>query len=295
MGERRAQLSRGVDRLAGVVERGVHLVGGAIGDLPETAGSLAHDGLGRLGAAPRWLGRVVAGVLSVVGAVVTGVTGIVGGVAAGVIRLVGGLLVWDRRLIARGAIDVGSSVGGAVVLLLGTVVAAGQRLVGAEAPARALSPDERALLRKVFGPSLGYRNVRLVQGRSGAFGTNQRPFTLGNTVYLKGVDLAERPDVLVHEVVHVWQYQHEGPRYTTDALGAQVIYGWQGRGAYDWVAELARGRTAWPQFNAEAQGAFVQDVWAAKEPTADHPELAAAALAVLQGRRTLRLSSRIRP
>jgi hypothetical protein len=125
------------------------------------------------------------------------------------------------------------------------------------------------------------------------FGTNQRPFTLGNTIYLKGVDLTERPDILVHEVVHVWQYQHEGPRYTTDALGAQLVYGWNGRGAYDWEAELARGRTDWAELNKEAQGAFVQHLWAGKEPTADHPELGAAALATIQGRRTLRLSSRI--
>ena len=209
---------------------------------------------------------------------------------AGLLRVLGGVVVWDRRLVVRGAAGAGSSIGGAVVLLAGTVVASVQRLVGAEAPARPLSQDERVMLRKVFGDSLAYVNVRIVQGRSGAFGVNQRPFTLGNTIYLKDVDLAERPDVLVHEVVHVWQYQHEGPRYTTDALGAQVLYGYRGRGAYDWEAELARGRTSWTEFNKEAQGSFIQEVWKSGE---DHTPLAVDAAATLRSRRTLRLSGRM--
>ncbi len=286
----RTSATRGVGGAARAVEHAVHAAGDAVADLAETAGSLVADGLARLGAVPAWLGRVVAGLLNVVGAVITGVTGIVGGVPAGVIRIVGGLVVWDRRLVVRGAAGAGSSIAGAVVLLAGTVVAFVQRLVGAEAPARPLSPDERATLRTVFGGSLSYLNVRVVQGRSGAFGANQRPFTLGNTIYLKGVDLSERPDVLVHEVVHVWQYQHEGPRYTTDALGAQVLYGYRGRGAYDWEAEVSRGRASWTEFNKEAQGSFIQEVWRTGK---DHTPLAVDASAALRDRRTLRLSGRI--
>jgi hypothetical protein len=229
-------------------------------------------------------------VLNVVGAVIAGLSGILGGVPAGVIRVVGGLVVWDRRLLLRGAVGVASSIAGALVLLAGTVVAAVQRLVGAEAPARPLTPVEQAMLRGVFGGSLSYVNVRIVQGRSGLFGANRRPFTLGNTIYLKDVDLEERPDVLVHEVVHVWQYQHEGPRYTADALGAQVLYGYRGRGAYDWQAELARGRTSWADLNKEAQGSFVQEAWRSGD---DHTPLAVDASAALRGRRRLRLSGRL--
>jgi hypothetical protein len=231
----------------------------------------------------------VAGLLNVVGATIAGVAGILGGVPAGVIRILGGVVAWDRRLLLRGAAGLASSIGGALVLLAGTAVASVQRLVGAEAAARPLSKDERTMLRVVFGDSLSYVNVRIVEGRSGAFGANDRPFTLGNTIYLKDVDLEERPDVLVHEVVHVWQYQHEGPRYTTDALGAQVLYGYRGRGAYDWQAELARGRTAWTEFNKEAQGSFIQEAWR----SADQSELAADATAAVRGRRTLRLSGRV--
>ena len=174
---------------------------------------------------------------------------------------------------------------GWVVLLAGRLVASVQRLVGAEARARPLSQAELAMLREVFGDSIAYANIRSVQGRAGVFGVNQRPFTLGNTISLKGVDLTERPDILVHEAVHVWQYQHEGPRYATDALGAQVRYGYRGRGAYDWRAEVARGRTSWTEFNKEAQGSFIQEVWRSGE---DDTPLAVAALAALREPRVSR-------
>ena len=92
------------------------------------------------------------------------------------------------------------------------------------------------MLRKVFYNSLALYNIRLIEGWSGAFGINDRAFTLANTIYMKRNDPAVRPDILVHECVHVWQYQNIGSRYTMDALGAQAIYG---DAAYDWEAELA--------------------------------------------------------
>ena len=103
-------------------------------------------------------------------------------------------------------------------------------------------------LAKVFGGSVALYNVRIVEGRSGVFGANQRPFTLGNTIYMKRTEPARFADMLVHEVVHVWQYQHLGPRYTAD-LGAQARYGEEGRAPSHWEAGLARGgqRLARPQ------------------------------------------------
>lgn len=271
------------DRAASAVEGVLHGAGDGVADLVETAGSLAADRLG-------WIGRAVAGWCNVLGAAVTGVAGIVGGVPAGVLRLLGGLVTWDRRLAVRGVVGLAAPIAGAVILLLGTIVAAVQRMVGAEAAARPLTAEELVTLRGVFGDSLSYRNVRVVQGRCGLFGTNDRAFTLGNTVYLKGIDLADRPDILVHEVVHVWQYQHDGPRYTADALGAQVVYGWKGRGAYEWRAELDRGRTSWRDFNDEAQGAYVQQLWAEGQLDAPDP---AGAIAAVRSRRSVRLSTRL--
>lgn len=64
-------------------------------------------------------------------------------------------------------------------------------------------------------------NIRIVEGRAG-FGLSDRPFCVGNTIYLKGRDTAARPELLVHEVCHVRQFPNRGARHATDALVAQA-------------------------------------------------------------------------
>jgi hypothetical protein len=280
-----------MERVAGAVERVVQVVGDVGAGTFEGAGCAIADGLGRLGGPGRWLGGVLSGLLNVLGAATSGAVGIVGGVLAGIVRLLGGAATLDRGLAGRGAIRIGSSAVGAVVLVGGSAVAALQRLVVAERPARPLSAEETSVLRGVFADSVSLHDVRLVEGRSGVFGANRRPFTLGNLVYLKDHDPLEQRDVLVHELVHVWQYQHEGPRYTAEALGAQVRYGWAGRGAYDWRAELARGRTAWSELNKEAQGRLVQDAFT--DGAASCGSIADDALATLRAARSRRWSARL--
>jgi hypothetical protein len=280
-----------VERVAEAVERSVQAVGDVAAGVLEGGGCAIADGLARLGPVGRWAGGTASGLLNIAGAVLSGAIGIVGGLVAGIVRLIGGAATLDRRLAARGAIRIGSSVAGAIVLVGGTTLAALQRLVLAERRARPLSAEERAALRSVFGDSVSLHDVRIVEGRSGAFGANRRPFTLGNVVYLKDHDPVAQRDVLVHEVVHVWQYQHEGPRYTAEALGAQVRYGWAGRGAYDWRAELARGRTAWADLNKEAQGRLVQDAFA--EGAASCGPVADDALAAIRSRRSRRWTARL--
>jgi len=65
------------------------------------------------------------------------------------------------------------------------------------------------------------------------------------------------PGLLIHECVHAWQYQHLGPRYAVLALGAQVLL----PDAYDWEAELGRGKPGWRQFNQEAQAELIEHTW----------------------------------
>jgi hypothetical protein len=104
-------------------------------------------------------------------------------------------------------------------------------------------------------------NVRVVDGSAGVFdwNGNNRPFTLGNTIYMKsrtpGSD--QYIETLVHECGHVWQYQNIGTRYIADAFGAMAFV----RDAYSWQAELARGSLNWTRFNREAQAQFLQDVF----------------------------------
>jgi hypothetical protein len=248
----------------------VQALGDLAADCIETAGNLAHDGLcaaGRIaGRIPRaggvlrgavaWAGGAAAGLASVAGAILKGGLGVAAGAVGGALKLAGGVLLLHRGLLVGGLIDLGAGLAGVVLLVLGTFVALVQQLLFLQSPARALTADERELLRRVFRRSLSLYNVRLVEGRSGLFGLNERPFTLGNTIYLKQY-LSSLPGLLVHECVHVWQYQHHGPRYAIDALSAQALL----PDAYDWEAELVRGKPGWTRFNREAQAELIEDTW----------------------------------
>src|SRR5262249_44481459 len=150
------------------------------------------------------------------------------------------------------------SVIGAVVYGVGTLISLGQRVSGFQRAERALSKQEREMLRRIYLNAVSLYEIRLIEGGSGVFEGTHRPFTLGNTIYMTDTDSAARPDIRVHESVHVWQYQNKGARYTMDALGAQQFI----PNAYDWETDLqSAGRKGWDDLNAEAQAAFIQDLW----------------------------------
>lgn len=231
----------------------------------DAAGNRAGDALGRVPGPGRRLGGIVAAAASLAGAVAAGVAG----------------LACRPR-------DLPAATAGALIVVLGKVVALGQAAVR---PRRCRPPtdEERALLTAVFRGSVDLRAVRIVPGPAGVFGASRRPFTLGSTIYLKD---DTRPATLVHEGAHVWQYQHLGSRYTADALWAQYRVR---PSAYRWEHELDRGRRAWREFNREAQAQFLEDIAAAApglfadDPArqrvrftlgrADHTELARATVA----------------
>jgi hypothetical protein len=262
---------------AHVVEGIVQGAGDAVADCVETAGNVAHDGAraagvwagripvagGALRVAAMWAGGAVAGSANLAGAALKGGFGIAAGAVGGALQVVGGVLLASRGLLLGGLLDLGASLAGAVLLVLGTLVALVQQLLFLQR-ARALSPAERELLRRVFRRSLSSYNVRLVEGRAGVFGFNERPFTLGNTIYLKQY-LSSVPGLLIHECVHVWQYQNAGPRYAIEALVAQVLL----PDAYDWEGELGREKVGWPAFNKEAQAQLIEDTWLGGSLTVD--------------------------
>jgi hypothetical protein len=84
-------------------------------------------------------------------------------------------------------------------------------------------------------------------------------FTLGNTIYFFKGNASENFKTLVHECVHVWQYQNLGARYTAEALLAQKLPGSSG---YEWEKEVVeKGKNNWLAFDREAQAAFMENVW----------------------------------
>lgn len=138
---------------------------------------------------------------------------------------------------------------------------------------RSLREDELALAHRVFGSSLDPRPVRIY--RDHLFSV-YAPKALGNGVHLKsswghfvgeGLRLSPRGEAcLVHELVHVWQYQNGGLRYIAGSLWAQqhaVITEGSRSGAYRWRRAHEAGR-AWARWNPEQQAQLVEDQFCAQ-------------------------------
>ena len=91
--------------------------------------------------------------------------------------------------------------------------------IQAGATGRPLLPAEIALVRPIFGNAIDYSKVRLIPTSIAQFttiGNNIRitnDFTISNPYYA---------ETLIHELTHVWQYQHGGTSYISVSLAAQI-------------------------------------------------------------------------
>ncbi len=80
---------------------------------------------------------------------------------------------------------------------------------------RALYEWERAVVRDIFQTGVDASRIRIVETQ-----VLNAPTTLGNQIRVSPgwtFENANKP-VLVHEVMHVWQYQNLGTRYITDSV-----------------------------------------------------------------------------
>jgi hypothetical protein len=184
-----------------------------------------------------------------------------------------------RSLWAGLSAGCGCGVSGAVAGSLlagpvGAVAAAAAGLVGGTAlgdrvatARRRMMADEHDYVREIFQDSLDLDRVRITRDSLVSAGA---PKAVRNTVHLKSdwdhfagdtLDLSEGGRcVLVHELVHVWQYQNGGLAYIPKSLWAQFV-GWRrtgGRsGAYNWRAADEAG-LPWELWNPEQQAAAVE-------------------------------------
>jgi hypothetical protein len=258
-----------------------------VSDVIETAGTWARNTLdagGRgAGLVPgvgpnlrwvlHWLATIVSAGTDLVSTVVKAVVELVAAVVTGLLRLAGGLVVGTmgvarrsepqpeprarRRTFAQGLGEVGASLAGPLLLGLSKLLALVQAVLLSQRGERPLTADERALLERIYRGSVALYNVRVVDGFAGLFSFNKRPFTLGNTIYMKHREPERYAATLVHECAHVWQNQHVGSRYAVQALWAQMTED----DAYRWTDELARGNRRWLDFNREAQAQLLMHVW----------------------------------
>lgn len=156
------------------------------------------------------------------------------------------------------------------VVGLSSVVSAVQTRIGLEQPSRALTEQETAELRKVYGDSIDYSQIRI---KEGFLGVNQflAPHTIGNTIYVpKGwLDpnssnyAQQRNDLLAHETAHVWQYQNGGTDYIAESLwnqAAGALSGGDRSAAYEFEQPIKDGKS-WAELNPEQQAHLMEEAY----------------------------------
>lgn len=119
---------------------------------------------------------------------------------------------------------------------------------------RDLTAEELHLLRPIFGDSVPYNLIRI----------DERAWAgprWGNFCYVSFHTIngwgPMAPHVLVHEVVHVWQYTRVGAAYVPRALAAQrSVMGYD----YGGLEPLRRG-TRLEDFNYEQQADIIEDAF----------------------------------
>jgi len=236
-------------------------VADSVADLIESLGHLIGDGLTWLGkkipyagVVLRWLGAVIISIFDVFAGVAKGTGAVVGGLLGGLIRVFGGIFTGDGWGILHGLGDIAAGIVGAAIAVGGKALALLQVIFCIGWP-RALEESELAIIHRVFDESLATYNIRIVDGFAGVFSINDRPFVLGNMIYMKKVTAAVEPEALAHECTHIWQNQHVGAAYAAEALASQF---W-GVG-YEWWKDADAG-LEWVDFGREAQGQTVQNMY----------------------------------
>ena len=130
-----------------------------------------------------------------------------------------------------------------------------------------MTAQETNELRKVYGDSIDYSQIRIKEGN---LGLNQflAPHTIGNTIYIPSGWLdpnssaytKQKNDLFAHETGHVWQYQNGGTDYIGESLWNQAIGAISGgdRGAaYDFEQPILAGKS-WSDLNPEQQAHLME-------------------------------------
>lgn len=123
---------------------------------------------------------------------------------------------------------------------------------------RPLYPKERELLYPIFGESIDYDRIRIDGGA--ALGPPQ-----WNICYVSFYTINAwgkmSPFLLIHEVVHVWQFQRLGSIYIPRALRAQWSKEGYNYGGAPRLNNWARRDARITDFNLEQQADIIADYW----------------------------------
>lgn len=121
---------------------------------------------------------------------------------------------------------------------------------------RPLTAYERYLARFVFGEAIDLDKVRIDERARVGPKQYHLCYVSFNIINSWG---KMRDDILIHELVHVWQYQHLGAEYIPRALWAQrTLEGYDYGGINALHEAMKLGKKFW-EFNYEQQGDIVAD------------------------------------
>jgi|GEM_PF-4698644 len=137
---------------------------------------------------------------------------------------------------------------------------------------RALTPNEIAQMRLVFGDSIDYGKVRIQRG-----GFQNDVLKLdGATVVQNEIRFADKYfdgngnftipagiNILTHEMTHIWQYQNRGIGYLSDSLGGQandlLLHGGDDD-SYQWQDDVLLGLKEFNDLGVEQQAELVEAI-----------------------------------
>lgn len=191
------------------------------------------------------------------------------------VSLVVGLLVliftFNPDIFLRALQDLWELVEDAAFLAIGAILLYGNYVidsfltaVGLKDRARKLNKDELAILRPIFGDSLLYEAIQVNEGRLGIMGppfaTAEGATTMGYSIYFRSDDVS--PVTLVHECVHIWQFQFGGTHYIGQSATFQIGKWLGGDDPYNWFAKIGTDVNGWYLMESvEAQAEFIEDVF----------------------------------
>ncbi|MEZ0260830.1 MAG: hypothetical protein ACAH80_07460 [Alphaproteobacteria bacterium] len=151
---------------------------------------------------------------------------------------------------------------------------------------RGLTPGERALARSVFGNSVNYDDVRIVNGKEGlgwdvanvlgsVFGaknTQTRPQVVGNTIYYPKDQYSDDfstsggDHTFIHEMAHVWQRQNNMVATAARTARDVVTSGLKYDETYSY--QLQAGRDL-GNYNLEQQADIIADFYSWRKAQQD--------------------------
>ncbi len=136
--------------------------------------------------------------------------------------------------------------------------------VAAGLSGRALTSAERAIGAGVFGASIDFARVRLIP-------TDVLEYrTVGNNIRVpRDFTVADEQmaQTLIHELTHVWQYQHGGTSYISHSLQTQIAGALRGNRNFAYDYALKPGLSFF-DFTPEQQGLIVENYFSMKRDQA---------------------------